>query len=76
MPCKNMACIQRETVKEWYDGFIFGNVKDIYNPWSIINYLDKKIFSSYWVNTSSNRLAEKLIRLGSADVKRALSETQ
>lgn len=60
---------ERETVKEWYDGFIFGNVKDIYNPWSIINYLDKKIFSSYWVNTSSNRLAEKLIRLGSADVK-------
>ncbi len=60
---------EREAVKEWYDGFIFGNVKDIYNPWSIINYLDKKVFSPYWANTSSNRLAEKLIRLGSADVK-------
>ena len=60
---------EREAVKEWYDGFIFGNVKDIYNPWSIINYLDKKVFSPYWVNTSSYRLTEKLIRLGSADVK-------
>lgn len=60
---------EREAVKEWYDGFIFGNVKDIYNPWSIINYLDKKVFSPYWTNTSSNRLTEKLIRLGSADVK-------
>ncbi len=56
-------------VKDWYDGFTFGERTDIYNPWSIINYLDKKKFSTYWANTSSNGLVGKLIREGSKDVK-------
>ena len=43
-----------EEVKYWYDGFTFGEKTDIYNPWSIINYLDKRRFSTYWANTSSN----------------------
>lgn len=60
---------QKENIKSWYDGFTFGNKTDIYNPWSIINYLDKKKFAPYWANTSSNNLAGKLIREGSADVK-------
>lgn len=60
---------QKGKVKDWYDGFIFGNKSDIYNPWSILNYLDKKKFSAYWANTSSNSLAGKLIREGSKDVK-------
>ncbi len=60
---------KRQDVKEWYDGFTFGRRKDIYNPWSIINYLDKKQFSTYWVNTSSNSLVNKLIREGSAEIK-------
>ncbi len=59
----------RQAVKDWYDGFTFGKRKDIYNPWSIINYLDKKRFSAYWVNTSSNGLVDKLIREGSAEIK-------
>ncbi len=59
----------RMSVKDWYDGFTFGKRKDIYNPWSIINYLDKKRLSTYWVNTSSNGLVDKLIREGSADIK-------
>ncbi len=59
----------RLAVKAWYDGFTFGKRKDIYNPWSIINYLDKKRFSTYWANTSSNGLVDKLIREGSADTK-------
>lgn len=59
----------RQEVKEWYDGFTFGKRRDIYNPWSIINYLDKKRFSAYWVNTSSNSLADKLIREGSGEIK-------
>ncbi len=59
----------RMAVKDWYDGFTFGKRKDIYNPWSIINYLDKKRLSAYWANTSSNGLVEKLIREGSADIK-------
>lgn len=58
-----------EQVKDWYDGFTFGTRTDIYNPWSIINFLDKKKFSTYWANTSSNSLVGKLIREGSKDVK-------
>lgn len=60
---------QDETVKTWYDGFIFGHTKDIYNPWSIINFLDKKKPMAYWANTSSNSLVNKLIREGNRDVK-------
>lgn len=63
---------QKNGVQEWYDGFSFGKRQDIYNPWSILNYLDKKRFAAYWVNTSSNGLVDKLIREGSADVKIAL----
>lgn len=58
-----------ESVKCWYDGFTFGNKPDIYNPWSIINFLDKKKFSTYWANTSSNGLVGKLIREGSREIK-------
>ncbi len=60
---------RKEEVKRWYDGFVFGNHSDIYNPWSIINYLDKRRLASYWVNTSSNSLAGKLIREGSSEIK-------
>ncbi len=56
-------------VTDWYDGFTFGKRRDIYNPWSIINFLDKKIFSAYWVNSSSNSLAGKLIREGTPEIK-------
>lgn len=59
----------KDKVKDWYDGFTFGQKTDIYNPWSIINFLKFKKFSSYWANTSSNSLIEKLIREGSADSK-------
>ncbi len=60
---------QREQVRRWYDGFTFGKKSDIYNPWSIINYLDKQRFSPYWANTSSNGLVGKLIREGSPELK-------
>ena len=60
---------EKEVVKTWYDGFIFGTKKDIYNPWSILNYLDKGKITTYWANTSSNSLAGKLIREGSRRVK-------
>lgn len=56
-------------VRKWYDGFVFGELKGIYNPWSILNYLDTGKLTTYWANTSSNNLASKLIREGSADVK-------
>lgn len=58
-----------ESVKNWYDGFTFGHKTDIYNPWSIINFLEEKKLSTYWANTSSNSLVGKLIREGSRDIK-------
>jgi hypothetical protein len=56
-------------VKEWYDGFTFGNRRDIYNPWSIINYLKEHRIGLYWVNTSGNGLVNSLIRKGGSDIK-------
>ena len=56
-------------VKDWYDGFAFGQKTDIYNPWSILYFLDEKKLATYWANTSSNSLVGKLIREGSKDVK-------
>ena len=63
---------EKEKVKEWYDGFTFGNKKDIYNPWSIINYLKFKKYETYWADSSSNRLVNELIRTGSAEIKNTM----
>ena len=60
----------KQQVKYWYDGFTFGGRADIYNPWSIINFLDKQRVGTYWANSSSNSLAGKLIREGSSDIKK------
>ncbi len=65
---------KKEEVRRWYDGFTFGNKTDIYNPWSIINYLKFEKFSPYWANTSSNSLIGKLIREGSADTKMVMED--
>ncbi len=65
---------EKELVKSWYDGFIFGRQKEIYNPWSVINYLDTGKIAPYWANTSSNSLAGKLIREGSPDVKTVMED--
>ena len=59
---------KKDEVKQWYDGFTFGKHHDIYNPWSITNYLRKRELHPYWASTSSNSLAGKLIRTASADV--------
>lgn len=47
-------------VKKWYDGYLFGNT-EIYNPWSIINFIANKELESYWVNTSDNHLIKKIL---------------
>ena len=60
---------KKQELKDWYDGFTFGRRTDIYNPWSILNYLDKKQFAPYWANTSSNSLVGTLIRKGSKSLK-------
>lgn len=62
---------KKMNIKTWYDGFTFGNISDIYNPWSIINYLDKKKVGAYWANSSSNSLVGKLLREGSREVKKS-----
>ena len=65
---------KKDDVKLWYDGFTFGKHKDIYNPWSITNYLDKKEFKTYWADTSSNSLVGKLIQKGSPKIKKAMEK--
>lgn len=60
---------EKNEVKRWYDGFIFGTHKDIYNPWSILNYLDSQQYTTYWANTSANSLVGKLVREGNRNIK-------
>ncbi len=59
----------KSEVKEWYDGFTIGSVQDIYNPWSIINFLDEGKLKLYWANTSSNGLISRLVQKGNAELK-------
>lgn len=56
-----------EDVKEWYNGYTFGSVQ-IYNPWSILNYLENKKLTTYWVNTSSNYLIREILRKSGRDI--------
>ena len=60
---------EKEEVKHWYDGFIFGTHRDIYNPWSILNFVDKGVYGTYWANTSANSLVGKLLREGDQRIK-------
>lgn len=62
---------KKADVKKWYDGFIFGNESDIYNPWSILNFLDTGNLTTYWANSSSNSLVGKLIREGKRTIKQS-----
>lgn len=65
---------EKEEVRAWYDGFTFGGTPDIYNPWSIINYLDKRRLAAYWANTSSNSLVGKLLREGEPEIKTVMED--
>ena len=65
---------RKADVKRWYDGFTFGGHRDIYNPWSIINFLDKKQLSPYWASTSSNGLVSKLLQTASSEMKMHMEE--
>ena len=56
-----------EEVKRWYDGYKFGN-SEVYNPWSIINYLADRGLQTYWVNTSDNALIYDNLRNSTVDV--------
>lgn len=65
---------QKDAVKQWYDGFTFGSQQDIYNSWSITNYLKEKKLLAYWVSTSSNGLINRLIQTSKPDVKEFMEE--
>ena len=60
---------EKEKVKLWYDGFTFGESRDVYNPWSIINFLDEKKYKTYWADSSSNGLINSLVQKGSSYIK-------
>ena len=49
-----------EEVKEWYNGYLFGE-SEVYNPWSIVNYIDNGEIKAYWANVSGNTLLENML---------------
>ena len=64
---------EQQKVKQWYDGFTFGSQRDMYNPWSIVSFLNKKgRYETYWANTSSNRLVNSLIQRGNSEIKKTM----
>ena len=66
---------EKQGVKEWYDGFTFGSVRDIYNPWSIINFMKRKgEYGAYWADSSGNGLVNSLIKQGSAGMKKIMEQ--
>ncbi|MBQ4529618.1 MAG: AAA family ATPase [Lachnospiraceae bacterium] len=65
---------EKDEIKRWYDGFVFGEYKDIYNPWSILNFLDKGKYQTYWANTSGNGLVSKLIQEGNDEIKLSMEQ--
>ena len=65
---------KKSEVKKWYDGFVFGSHKDIYNPWSITSYLDKRKLAPYWASTSSNVLVSRLIQTAPSDIKQMMED--
>lgn len=65
---------EKEKVKHWYDGFIFGNCCSIYNPWCIANFLDERRYKLYWAETSTNSLVGRIFCEGSREIKISFSK--
>lgn len=66
--------LEKEEIKHWYDGFVFGNVADIYNPWSITKFFDSGEYGTYWADTSSNKLVSGLIMSGTPRMKMQMED--
>ena len=62
-----------EDVKSWYNGYKFGN-KELYNPWSILNYVYYKELKAYWINTSSNLVIKEMLKNSDSKVFKTLEE--
>ena len=59
-------------LKDWYDGYLFGST-EIYNPWSVINYISKGcIPQAYWVNTGKNEILEDVLKVATDDITERL----
>lgn len=59
-------------LKDWYDGYLFGST-EIYNPWSVINYISKGcIPQTYWVNTGKNEILEDVLKVATDDITERL----
>jgi hypothetical protein len=70
---------RKEIVKQWYNGYLFGK-KEVYNPWSVINYVDDAVFGEeefpkpYWSNTSSNSIIRELVDRADSVVKKEIED--
>ena len=62
-----------EDVKSWYNGYKFGNV-NVYNPWSILNYIYYKELKAYWINTSSNVVIKEMLKNSDSRVFKTLED--
>lgn len=63
---------KEEELKSWYDGYHFGN-EEIYNPWSVINYISKGcVPQAYWVNTGKNEILEDVLKTATEDITERL----
>jgi hypothetical protein len=63
---------KEEELKEWYDGYLFGG-EEIYNPWSVINYISKGCRpQAYWVNTGKNEILDDVLRVATDDITERL----
>ena len=60
---------EKRKAKEWYDGFTFGSITDIYNPWSVTNFLNERKFKAWWARSSGNGLVKKLVQEGDSELK-------
>lgn len=66
---------EKDGVKQWYDGFTFGNVNDIYNPWSIMSFINNNgVYDTYWADTSGNGLISSLIQKGTVNIKQTMEQ--
>ena len=65
---------EKEGIKYWYDGFTFGTQTDIYNPWSVLNFLAKKKYDAYWANTSGNGLVSNIIKSADSGIKKEFED--
>ncbi len=63
---------KEKELKEWYDGYLFGR-EEIYNPWSVINYISKGcVPQAYWVNTGKNEILEDVLKIATDDITEKL----